>query len=81
MNPALYSVIANADDNPMRNKVMGGPNAEGDWQAYKKEYDTLVSIQVWEVMERKSWMNVIPSTWAFKCNQKLKSQFCARGDC
>jgi hypothetical protein len=39
-------------------------------------------------MEQKSWMNVIPSTWAFKCKrypdglvQKLKSQFCAQGDC
>ena len=35
----------------------------------------------------EDWMNVLPSTWAFKCKRypdgsirKLKARFCARGD-
>jgi hypothetical protein len=45
-------------------------------------------MEVWEEVQRKSWMNVIPGTWAFRCKRfpdgevrKLKSRFCARGDC
>jgi hypothetical protein len=39
------------------------------------------------VIEREAWMNVLPSTWAFKCKRfpdgtvrKLKARFCVRGD-
>jgi hypothetical protein len=46
MNPALFSVKANFEDNPTWNEAMGGPNAEGYWQACKKGYNTLVSMQV-----------------------------------
>ncbi len=69
MNPALFSVKANAEDNPTWHEAMGGPNAEGYWQACKKEYETLISMKVWEVVERQTWMNVIPSTWDFKCKR------------
>jgi hypothetical protein len=41
----------------------------------------------WEVVERETWMNVLPSTWAFRCKRfpdgtvrKLKARFCVRGD-
>ena len=41
----------------------------------------------WEVVKRTIYMNVISSTWAFKCKRfpdglikKFKSRFCARGD-
>jgi hypothetical protein len=37
INPALFSVKANADNNPTWNEAMKGPNAEGYWQACKKE--------------------------------------------
>jgi hypothetical protein len=43
---------------------------------------------VWDMVERKDWMNILPSTWAFKCKRypdgdvrKLKARFCPRGDC
>jgi hypothetical protein len=43
---------------------------------------------VWDIVERKDWMNILPNTWAFKCKRypdgnlrKLKVRFCARGDC
>jgi hypothetical protein len=88
MHPGLYSMKANSDDNPTWNQAMGGPDAEGYWQAAKLEYETLTKMGVWDIVERKDWMNILPSTWAFKCKRypdgdvrKLKARFCARGDC
>jgi hypothetical protein len=47
----------------------------------------LESIDAWDVVEREDDMNVINSTWAFKCKQypdglikKFKARFCAQGD-
>ena len=54
----------------------------------EKELDTLQDdMDSWDVVDRKKWMNVLPSTWALKCKRfpngevrKLKARFCARGD-
>jgi hypothetical protein len=88
MNPALFSVKANSDDNPTWNDAMGGENGEGYWQACIKEHETLLKRGVWEEVEKESWMNVLPSVWAFKCKRfpdglvrKLKARFCAMGCC
>jgi hypothetical protein len=87
-NPALLSSKASEYDNPTYEQAMSGPNKEGYWQAAKKEVDTLVKKGSWEVVTKKVWMHVLPSTWAFKCKRfldgiicKLKARFCARGDC
>ena len=44
-------------------------------------------METWDIIDRESWMNVLPSTWAFKCKRypdgtirKFKGRFCARGD-
>jgi hypothetical protein len=44
-------------------------------------------MKAWEIVERQSWMKVLPSTWALRCKRfpdgmirKLKARFCARGD-
>ena len=44
-------------------------------------------MDAWTVVEIKDDMNVLPSTWAFKCKhfpdgiiKKFKAIFCARGD-
>jgi hypothetical protein len=88
MNPALFSVKANSDDNPTWNDAMGGEDGEGYWQACIKEHETLLKRGVWEEVEKESWMNVLPSVWAFKCKRypdglvrKLKARFCAMGCC
>jgi hypothetical protein len=88
LNPALFFVKANADDNPTWNQAMGGENAEGYWQACIKEYEVLLKKDVWVEVIKESWMKIIPSTWAFKCKRfpdglvrKLKSRFCAMGCC
>jgi hypothetical protein len=78
---------ANADDNPTWEQAMNGPDQKGYWEACEKELETLTSKGSWEVVERQPWMNVLPSTWAFKCKRfpdgmirKLKARFCCRGD-
>jgi hypothetical protein len=51
------------------------------------EINTLVNDKdAWEVVTREGWMNVLPSTWAFKCKRrpdgsvkKYKARFCAGG--
>ena len=44
-------------------------------------------MEVWDVVPREDWMNVIPSTFAFLIKRnpdlvikKFKARFCARGD-
>jgi len=61
--------------------------ADDYWKAMEVEIFTLESIDAWEVVDREDDMNVINSTWAFKCKhypdgliKKFKARFCARGD-
>jgi hypothetical protein len=74
MNPTLFSIKANTEDNPMWNEPIGVPNTKDYWQACKKE-----PMYAWEVVEQKSWINVIPSTWAFKCKTLEPICFGAQG--
>ena len=74
--------------NPSWEEAMNGPEREGYWEAMEVELDTLETKKdSWEEVDRKPWMNVLPSTWAFKWKQfsdgsirKLKALFCVRGD-
>ena len=77
----------NDADNPTWNQAMNGPNAEGFWEACKKEVDTLTKMDVWEVVDREPWMEVLPTTWAMRVKRypsgalrSLKSRHCCRGD-
>jgi hypothetical protein len=51
------------------------------------EIFTLESIEAWQVVDWKDEMNIISSTWAFKCKRypdglikKFKARFCASRD-
>ena len=86
-NPMALAMKFHDEDNPSWEMAMNGPNADGFWRAAKQELDTLTKMRVWDIVPRKSWMNVLPSTWAFKIKRlpdgdvkKLKARFCARGD-
>jgi hypothetical protein len=77
---------ASEDDNPTYEQAVSDPDKEGYWQAAKKEVDTLVENEAWEVVTKKSWMEILQSTWELKCKCfpdgiicKLKAGFCARG--
>ena len=74
-------------DNPNWNQAMNGPFADEYWEAACTEVETLEKMDAWDVVERKVGMNVLSSTWAFKCKRypdglikKFKARFCARGD-
>lgn len=84
MHPLALAAKANAEDNPRWEAAMSGPQKEGYWEACQKEIDTLTNkMDAWEVVDREPWMNILPSTWAFKCKRypdglikKLKARFC-----
>ena len=78
---------ASAEDNPNWWQAMNGPFAEEYWQAACLEVMTLEDMDAWEVVDQTPEMNVLPSTWAFKCKRfpdglikKFKARFYARGD-
>ena len=88
MHPFALATKADAADNPTWEQAMNGPDSAGYWEACKKELHTLADKKnAWDVVERQPWMNILPSTWAFRCKRypdrsvhKLKARFCARGD-
>ena len=86
-HPFALASQMNASDNPTWEEAMNGPDKSGYWKAAEQEIGTLEEKECWEVVEKESWMNVLPGTWAFKCKRfpdgsvrKLKARFCARGD-
>jgi hypothetical protein len=61
--------------------------AEEYWEAACIEIETLENIDAWSVVDRTDDMNMLPSTWAFKCKcfpdgliKKFKARLCVRGD-
>ena len=78
----------NDADSPSFTQAINGPFAEKWWEAMTTELETLEDdLQAWELVKRESWMNVLPSTWAFKLKRfpdgmvkKFKARFCVRGD-
>jgi hypothetical protein len=86
-DPLALTTKANSSDNPNWHQAVNGPQADGYWEAMETELKTLTGKESWIVVERKNGMNVLPSTWAFKCKRypdgsvrKLKTRFCVRGD-
>jgi hypothetical protein len=78
---------ASKEDNPGWREATWGKFADDYWKAMEVEIFTLESIDAWEMVHREDDMNVINSTWAFKCKRypdglikKFKARFCACGD-
>ena len=87
MHPMILAAKANSEDNPTWDQAMSGPLADGYWKAAQTEIETLERKHAWDVVDRTPDMNVLPSTWAFKCKRfpngdvrKLKGRLCVRGD-
>jgi hypothetical protein len=85
-NPALLVTVANQEDNPTLKEVMNRPDAAGFMKAMEIELDTLISMKAFVIVDKKPWMNVVSSVWAFKRKRypdgsirKLKARICARG--
>ena len=71
------------EDNPNWWQAVNGPFADEFWKAACKEIETLEAMGAWEVTDFIKGMNVIDSTWAFKCKhypdgliKKFKAHFC-----
>lgn len=86
-HPLAFGAKSNDPDTMDWFEAMNGPNRDGFMEAARKEIETLEQMDVWEVVDRKDWMNVLPSTWAFRIKRypngeirKLKARFCVRGD-
>jgi Reverse transcriptase (RNA-dependent DNA polymerase) len=86
-HPMAFASLANASDNPNYHQAMNGPDSDGYRIAMEQEIDTLLNKDSWQEVNRTSNMNVLDSTWAFKCKRfpdgsvrKLKARFCVRGD-
>ena len=78
---------ASSADNPRWHEAMRGPHADGFMKANILEISTLQELKTWTQVPRRSNLNVLDSTWAFKIKRfpdglvrKLKSRFCVRGD-
>jgi transposase InsO family protein len=79
---------ANSADNPSYDEAMQGIYKHEYAEAARVELHTLQNdLDCWELVPRTDDMNVLPSTWAFKCKRfpdgrvkKFKARFCARGD-
>ena len=83
-HPLALKAKADDADNPTWEEAMNGPFREGFWEACEKELAQLEKMNCWEVVDRETWMNVLPSTWAFRIKRfpdgamrKLKARFCA----
>jgi hypothetical protein len=64
----MHPSKANSADNPRWEEGLNGLNRQGFWDACKRELKTLSEdMDAWDVVDRELWMNVLPSTWAFKC--------------
>jgi len=86
-NPLALAANINASDNPRWHEAMNGPDRAGYWEAMKAEISTLTKLKAWTVVSLTPDMNVLDSTWAFKCKRypdgnirKFKARFCCRGD-
>jgi hypothetical protein len=67
MHLMVLGAAANDADNPTWAEAMNGPNAQGFCNMMDKEIGMLEQYKdAWDVVKREPWMNVLPSTWAFK---------------
>jgi hypothetical protein len=83
MHPMVLGLVANDLDTPTWLEAMNSPNAQGFCNAMDKEMTLEQDKHTWDIMKWKPWMNVFPSTWAFKVKRlpdgtvwKLKARFC-----
>ena len=85
LNPALFIVLLNNNDNPTLIEAMNDPDSTGFMSAKEKEIETLITKQAFVIIYKELWMHIVSSVWAFRrkriphgTNRKLKARICAR---
>jgi hypothetical protein len=48
---------------------MNGIHAEGYTEAMQVKYETLLSKHARTEVKHEKWMNLVPTTWTFKCKR------------
>jgi hypothetical protein len=67
MHLMVLGAAANDADNPTWAEAMISPNTQGFCNVMDKEIKMLKQDKdAWDVVKREPWINVLPSTWAFK---------------
>ena len=88
IHPRKLAAKAQDVDTPDWDTTMNGPDQDCYWEAAKREIAISEAKNTWDIMDHQPWMNILPSTWAFRCKHfpndsvhKLKGEFCIQGDC
>jgi hypothetical protein len=86
LHTCLLTSKASQADIPTYEEAMNSPHRDGFYEVMKAELKTLTDMECWDVVDRMSGMNVLPSTWAFKLKgypdgsvRKYKACFSAGG--
>jgi hypothetical protein len=62
-NPSIFAAKANSEDTPTYEEAINGPFAQDFRKSMEVEWDMLDTVmKAWEIVERQSWTNVLPST-------------------
>ena len=64
LNPTLFIVLLNNDDNPTLTEAMNGADSTGFMAAMEKEIETLIAMQAFVVVvvvDKEPWMNIVSS--------------------
>ena len=71
LHPLMMAAKAKGNDidNPDWWHAMNGIYAQEYWEAACVEVETLEKMDAWSVVDQTPDMNVLPSTWAFKCKR------------
>ena len=86
-DPLALAAKSNNEDVFTWEQAMNSPHEKGFKKAAELEFDTLQRLHVWDIVNRKPWMNVLPTTWSFRVKhtvegmiRKFKGRICACGD-
>jgi hypothetical protein len=88
LDPSIFAAKANSEDTPTYEEAMNGPFDDDLRKSMEVEWDMLnMFMKAWEIVDKKLWMNGLPSTWAIRCRsfpdgliKKLRARLSARGD-
>ena len=64
LKPALFATMGNKEDHPTYAEALYGPDSCGFVGAMETEIFSLIELNVFELVERASNMNVISRVWA-----------------
>ena len=84
-NPHALAAKVHDDLNPSWEMAMNGLFCEGYIESQHLEIETLQKMDVWDIVDRQPWMNVLPSIMVFRKKvfpngkmRKLKVTVCRR---